>query len=471
MRAVSYAGVLQFFLMLAVLCVTTYYVLEFLGGWEGFTIGLAELGKQSGVGKWGATAEGYNAYFVMPGAIDLTVGLGREQPLDGIWTGVMCMTYVLGFTGIVATPAFSAFAFSASSPRVFGWQQVVFCALIVGGLLVFGSVIQGVGAHLLGANPNFDKSALDIKDVLTPANGKEPEFLVMAYFSELQKTMPWLVALLAVGLVAAVQSTGAAMMNAAGALVSRDVYKRYIDRGAGHQTQVVVARAAILILILCSLALATYFKSLMLLFGGVAIAWGVQLLPALVAVCWMPWLTRHGVTLGLIAGMVAVVLTDGAGAVVASWFDAVLPWGRWPLTIYSAAWGLLANVVVAVVVSAVTQTAAGSAHRLRYHTFLDDHSEVPVHKRSWTTVAWAMAILWLIFGVGPGALIGNTIFGAPASGTEGWSLGIPSIWAWQILWWGVGVVMLVIIAFYLEFSRAPHRRIDPLVDDLGDLRP
>jgi len=169
--------------------------------------------------------------------------------------------------------------------------------------------------------------------------------------------------------------------------------------------------------------------------------------------------------------MVAVVLTDPAGAMVAGWFDAVLPWGRWPLTIYSAAWGLLANVIVAVVVSAVTQTAAGSAHRLRYHTFLDDHSEVPAYKRSWTTAAWAIAILWMIFGVGPGALIGNTIFGAPASGVEGWSLGIPSIWAWQILWWGVGVVMLAIIAFYLEFSRAPHRRIDPLVDDLGDVRP
>ncbi len=469
MRAVSYAGVLQWALMIFVLVTSGYLLLQYFGGWSTFTEGLAQLGRQDGVGRWGSTADGYSAYFVMPSAMDLTAGLGKETPVGGIWTGTMCLTYVLGMMGIQATPAFSAFAFSASSPRSFGWQQVVFCALIMGGLLVFVSVAQGVGAHLLGANPAIDKSNLGIAEILTPRAGERPEYLVTEYLRTLNDTMPWLVGLMAVAFFAAIHSTGAAMMNAAGAMMARDVYKRYVHRSASHGSQIFVARMSILLIMLAALTLSTFFKPAILLLGGVAIAWGFQLLPALAAVCWFPWLTRTGVTLGLIAGMIGVVLTDGTGAVVAGWFDQTLPWGRWPLTIYSAAWGMFANITIAVVVSALTQTTEATTHRQRFHSFLSDHSEVPVYKRGWITIAWVIAILWMIFGIGPGAIVGNTIFGAPASGLDGWAFGIPSIWAWQILWWGVGVVMLAIVAFYLEFSRAPHRRIDPLVDDLGDI--
>jgi hypothetical protein len=76
---------------------------------------------------------------------------------------------------------------------------------------------------------------------------------------------------------------------------------------------------------------------------------------------------------------------------------------------------------------------------------------------------------WLFFGIGPGAVIGNTIFGAPAAGVEGWTFGIPSIWAWQILFWALGVGMMWFLAYRMEMSTVPDTEIEALVEDIGDV--
>ena len=87
-----------------------------------------------------------------------------------------------------------------------------------------------------------------------------------------------------------------------------------------------------------------------MLLGGLAVAYGFQMWPALIAVCWWPFLTRQGVTVGLVAGLIAVTLTESIGV---QWFG--VPWGRWPLTIHSAGWGMLFNLGLAILVSAFTQ--------------------------------------------------------------------------------------------------------------------
>ena len=51
--------------------------------------------------------------------------------------------------------------------------------------------------------------------------------------------------------------------------------------------------------------------------------------------------TRQGIVVGLIAGLIAVTLTESIGA---QFIDA---WGRWPLTIHSAGWGILFNLGLA----------------------------------------------------------------------------------------------------------------------------
>ena len=58
-------------------------------------------------------------------------------------------------------------------------------------------------------------------------------------------------------------------------------------------------------------------------------------------------------------------MTDSIGQMI---LGGVLPWGRW-LTIHSAGWGILCNIVVCVIVSALTQDSKQRAHRLKFHVF------------------------------------------------------------------------------------------------------
>ena len=66
------------------------------------------------------------------------------------------------------------------------------------------------------------------------------------------------------------------------------------------------------------------------------------------------------------------------------------------------------------------------------------------------------------------AVIGNDIFGAPNAGVDGWTFGMPSIWAWQILFWLLGVGMMWFLAYKMEMSTIPDRDIEALVEDIGD---
>ena len=158
-------------------------------------------------------------------------------------------------------------------------------------------------------------------------------------------------------------------------------------------------------------------------------------------------------------------MTDSIGQTL---LGPLLPWGRWPLTIHSAGWGILCNVLVCVVVSALTQDASQRAHRMKFHAFLREHTRLPHAKRRMVPLAWVLTIAWFFFAIGPGCLIGNWIFGEPAAGRAGWTFGIPSIWAWQILFWLLGVAMLWMLAYRMEMATVPAKDVEALVDDTDD---
>ena len=108
---------------------------------------------------------------------------------------------------------------------------------------------------------------------------------------------------------------------------------------------------------------------------------------------------------------------------------------------------------------------------MTYHNFLNEHASLSPDKRKLIPMAWIITLLWMFFGIGPGAVLGNYIFGAPDAGVEGWTFGIPSIWAWQILFWLLGVGMMWFLAYKMEMSTMPDREIEALVEDIGDLAP
>ena len=145
----------------------------------------------------------------------------------------------------------------------------------------------------------------------------------------------------------------------------------------------------------------------------------------------------------------------------------VLPWGRWPWTMHSAFWGIFVNLLVAIPISYQTQNSRARAHRQKYHDFLQDHAGLSKSKQSLKPAAWIITLAWLFFGIGPGAVIGNDIFGAPNDAAN-WTFGIPSIWAWHIIFWLLGVGMMWFLAYKMEMSTMPRRSVSALVDDIGD---
>ena len=172
--------------------------------------------------------------------------------------------------------------------------------------------------------------------------------------------------------------------------------------------------------------------------------------------------TRPAIVWGLVAGLLAVTFTETIGQNLFAALGIQAPWGRWPWTIHSAGWGIIFNLGLAILISAVTQNQAETAHRMQYHNFLREHATLPIHKQRLVPMAWILTIAWFFFGTGPGAVIGNWIFGNPNDPSTWW-FGLPSIWTWQLLFWALGVYMMWLLAFKMEMSTVPEREIEELV--------
>ena len=215
----------------------------------------------------------------------------------------MVLTYMFALMGIQSAPAFSMWAFSNQSPKPFVPQQVWASSFGIGIILFLFTAMQGLGGHFLGADTAFMAahpelvndvmgSALGGKDLMESA-GKQG-MLVPQLIHLMADAAPWLVGLLSVCALAAMQSTGAAYMSTAGGMLTRDLLKRYVLPNATHGQQKFYGRLGVVFIVMAALVVATTSKDALVLLGGLAVAYGFQMWPALIAVCWWPWLTRPG---------------------------------------------------------------------------------------------------------------------------------------------------------------------------------
>ncbi len=467
LRAVAYVDTLQCVLLMAGITAIGIIALSYVGGWTKLNEGIAALALFDPK----KTPDGFSHYVAIPGVIQW-VSTGPKA-IGGAWTGIMVLTYMFALMGIHSSPAFSMWAFANNNPKPFAPQQVWASSFGIGLILFFFTAMQGMGGHLLGADTAFMAAhpehvnnvlgaGLGGADLMQSA-GKQG-MLIPQLIGLMADAAPALVGLLAVCALAAMQSTGAAYMSTAGGMLLRDLFKRYLMPNASHGQQKFWGRIGVLVVVLAALVVATTSKDALVLLGGLAVAFGFQMWPPLMAVCYFPWFTRQGITWGLAAGIVAVISTETVGQSLG-----ITAWGRWPLTIHSAGWGIIFNLGIAVVVSAMTQNAEDMKHRMTFHNFLRQHAGVPAAKRGLVPAAWIITLVWFFFGIGPGAVIGNTIFGNPNDITT-WVFGMPSIWAWQILWWVLGVFMMWFLAYKMEFSTVPAAEIVVLQEDIGDVQ-
>jgi Na+/proline symporter len=486
LRSVAYVDTLQCVLLWFGIIAIGFITYDLVGGWDALNEGLAKVAQEGT--KYGQTpVDDYSAYFAIPGVIQFTAGLGKETPVGGLWTGVMVLTYMFALMGIHSSPAFSMWAFSNKDPEPFVPQQVWVSSFGMGIALFIFTVFQGMGAHILGADPVANAAGINISNMLPESIGKadqgnliylitigDPESigkgsqgnLVPYLINTIADIAPWLVGLLAVCALAAMQSTGAAYMSTCASMLTRDIYKKFFSPKMTHAEQILVGRICVIVVIGVALMIATFSMDALVLLGGLALAFSFQMWVPLASVCYFPWLTREGVSWGLLGGMVGVIMTESIGQ---SLFGDSISWGRWPWTMHSAFWGMLVNLAIAIPVSFMTQNSRDRAHRQKYHDFLADHVALPANKQSLKPAAWIITVAWLFFGIGPGAVIGNDIFGAP-NDISTWTFGIPSIWAWQILFWLLGVGMMWFLAYKMEMSTLPRKSVSALVEDIGDAK-
>ena len=276
----------------------------------------------------------------------------------------------------------------------------------------------------------------------------------------MKDTAPFVVGILAICALAAMQSTGAAYMSTASGMLTRDIVKRHFKKDMTETEQTHWGRITVLIVVGLALIFASLVPGAIVMLGAFATSYGFMMYPALIATLYWPWLTRQGVVTGLICGMIAVFLTFR--------FDLGLPWGYNPLTIFCAGWGILLNLPVAILVSAFTQPDKKEQDRkMEYHTFLRQHASLSPEKQHLIKWGWIVAIAWFFFAIGPGCVIGNTIFGSPMEPAN-WANGMPSIWIWQILWWILGIGMMWFLAYKLEMSTNIKTTFDVLKHDIYD---
>ena len=295
-----------------------------------------------------------------------------------------------------------------------------------------------MGGHILVAN-----------GVLENISDKN---LIPELINLLSDIAPWLVGLLAVCALAAMQSTGSAYMSTFSAMVTRDIYAKYVSPGASDESQKTTGRVFVVLVAAAALIVAANSSQAIVMLGGLAVAYGFQMYPALIGICYYKGFTRKGVVWGLVIGLIAVTLTDKTSA----WFG--VPWGAYPLTIHSAGWGIFFNLITTFIVSHFSnETDIEKAVKAKKHQLLQSITGMSSARKNKVKLAWGLTLVWFLVGFGPFATIGNDVFSDPNSPALWAPFGLPSLWIWQLLFLGFGIFVMWFLAFYMGMS-AP---IDP----------
>ena len=87
------------------------------------------------------------------------------------------------------------------------------------------------------------------------------------------------------------------------------------------------------------------------------------------------------------------------------------------------------------------------------HGFLSEVAGVPESKKKLVPLAYCLVIFWFLFGFGPFAMIGNTLFSDPNIPATWAPFNLPSIWIWQLVFLFFGIFVMWFLAFYLGFSQ------------------
>ena len=460
-KSIVYIDTIQFLLVIFGVVSIGFITLDLVGGWDLLNESLSRI---SNIKKnLFNLKESYSSYLAIPGTIKLTEIVDKEMFYSGIWTSSMILTFVFALTGIQMSPNFLMLVFSSKEVKPFAAQQVWFSAFLIGLIFIFFTIIVGVGSNLLGANNIINESGNNISKILPSVIfPNEMESLVPHLINIIGEYSPLFFGILAICAIASVQSTSYFYLSSS-AIVTRDIVKRFFLKNMNNEKQIFSSRILLGLFFIISLALSIQSLETILSVGIFSLSIACQMFVPLIAICYFPWLTKQGVGLGIVVGIIAVLSTD---IVAQTLFGDFIKWNKWPLTIHSSVWGVLFNLIASISISFVTQDAKETNHRQKFHDFIDDYKSHSIMRKSLKPSAWIVTVTWIFFALGPGSIIGNNIFGKPGD-IESWSFGIPSIWVWEIISWILGIILIWFLAVKMEMSTSPEKNIIAQTEDIS----
>lgn len=406
MRAVGYLGAVQTVLAAAALVGFAGFALIGVGGFGALNAGLAVL----------AADPAQAARFMIAGVVQFTGGAAPSG------TALASLSFAFALMGFQASPLAAKIVLSTRSARGFAAGQTWVMAGFFGGLLAVAMACLGAAALV---QPGLSVAGL------------------------LGSVSPWFAAWLFIGLLAGVQvMAGLGLLTAAEALV-RQIYKPWFHGAMDRKATVTVTRVVIGLLVLLSVGMQALTPVTLSALGALALPLAFQLWTPLLGMTWLRWITPQAAVTGVGFGIAGVLLTEPFGFAVLSYLGLDLPWGRWPWTIHSAGWGMAANLAVLLLISAFTQRRGFGEEATEARRFLAATLRTTPRARALTSTAWAVMLAWGFLAIGPGLVFGNAAF----VGADGrWLVGMPSLWAWGVLFWALGLGLIWFLSYKMEMA-------------------
>tara|TARA_B100002051_G_C16720081_1_gene631842 strand:+ start:1 stop:1932 length:1932 start_codon:yes stop_codon:yes gene_type:complete len=464
LRSIFYIDTLQFLFFIFGIITLGFITVDLVGGWDLLN---ESLSRVSNIKKdMFNIKENYSAYLSVPGSIKLTEILDGRLVYNGLWTSSLIFSFIFGLSGILMSPNFSMLTFSSKEVSPFATQQIWFSGFLLGFVLMFFTIVIGLGSVLLGGSEAINTSGNNISKII-PESLFPNEILnvVPSIINVTGDYSPLLFGVLVICSLAAIQSSSYFYLSTS-AIVNRDILKKFFIKNMNNKEQIFSTRILIGVFFIFSLIVSLQPIQTITSIFSFSLAIACQMFVPLLAICYWKWLTRHGVAFGIVVGILAVILTDSLGQIL---FPDLLKWNKWPLTIHSSVWGVIFNFLSAVTISFITQDIKEINYKHKFHDFISDFKSSSILRRSLKPSAWILTVAWIFFSIGPGVLIGNNIFGKPGN-IETWSFGIPSLWVWQIISWALGIMLIWFLAKNMEMSTSPDKKIIAQTEDFGNTR-
>lgn len=355
----------------------------------------------------------------IPGVIQYSAGIGKEPVQGGIFTTLALLSSALAFVGLLLSPAMLYLGMTARAGRNLAFATVWGIAGVVVGFLVLlapflAARMQGGATGLVAGLAGVDQLAAASLAVL----------------------------FLALRLVAT-----AFFVTSGTLLVVRELVLPFVLPNLDARGGRLTARIALAVAFALVGAIATFSPLGAAVFASLALPMAAQMFPALLGLAFVRWISRSAVVTGLILGFLAVFFTEPPGLILFEGLFLDLPWGRWPLTIHSAAWGLVLNVSAVLLVSIFTRQGAERQARDLLHDEFAARWRTDFGGRAARAAKWSLVLIWAFLAIGPGAILGNSFFSQPVFTEGDAALGVPSLWVWQLLFWLAGVPLVWWLAY------------------------